>query len=251
MSMISGSDLRALGQEVFIFEVEGTIPGTTGKQAAKFKTNAELYADGHIPGASFLELAKLAEPGAPFANTRPTSATALAGILGQLGLSSTADRIVLYTRRPQHPKAHAGVGVMWTTRIWWVLQSWGFENVSILDGCVHTAWEGELKAGVETYPAKTFDQSSLVDHSELKVETAEIAAVAATSAKDIELLDSLPNWPNTGERYGRSGHITGAISADFYGVTDKESGAFTIKTVDEIKAYFSSRFDPSKPLIAY
>ena len=64
-------------------------------------------------------------------------------------------------------------------------------------------------------------------------------------------MDSLPNWPNTGERYGQNGHITGAVSADFLGVTDQETGMFTITEKSEIDKYFNDRFDLSKPLIAY
>ena len=118
------NNLVHTGEHPYIFEVEGTIPGTTAGQASKFLTSHEQYIAGHIPTATYLPLEKMAEPGAAFPNTRPTSAEAFGAILGQLGLRSTSDKIVLYTRRPQHPKAHAGVGVMWATRVWWVLQSW-------------------------------------------------------------------------------------------------------------------------------
>mmetsp|Transcript_40743 Transcript_40743/g.79719 ORF Transcript_40743/g.79719 Transcript_40743/m.79719 type:complete len:254 (-) Transcript_40743:493-1254(-) len=253
MSMISGAELQKLlsstSERVRIFEVE--FPPNLQKHLSEAKTSAQLYEDGHIPGASFLQLERLQEPTAALPHTRPTSASALATLFGHLGLHSTNDRIVLYARRPPHPKAHAGFAMMWATRIWWVLQSWGFDNVSILDGCMHSAWQSELTQGVEEYPARSFEQSSLKDRSSLKAETAEVAAVAATAAKEIGLLDSLPGWPNTGEAYGRAGHIAGAVSADFSGVTDEQTGEFTLKRTGEIRSYFESRFDLSKPLVAY
>lgn len=130
---------------------------------------------------------------APFANTRPSDKNKLAAALGRLGLRSTADQIVLYSRGPGLAPPAAGeaggrvaTGMMWATRCWWVLWSWGFENVSVLDGG-YERWQADGRpitaTGPLTHPPMTFDTATLVNNA------------AAKAGKDevLELVDKLAN----------------------------------------------------------
>ena len=121
------------------------------------------YTEGHIPSASFLEGGiALAEPGALYANTRPTDAVAFGASLGRLGIRSADDFIVLYSRgeaEGESSGARVASGMMWATRCWWVLRSWGFTRVAILDGGVES-WVREGRAvvgGTQALPPATFD----------------------------------------------------------------------------------------------
>ena len=61
---------------------------------------------------------------------------------------------------------------MWAARVWWVLQSWGFDNVSILNGWFHSSWAAAglpVTIGQESYAPQVFDHSSLIDRKELVV----------------------------------------------------------------------------------
>ncbi|GAA0997449.1 sulfurtransferase [Subtercola frigoramans] len=86
---------------------------------------------GHIPSAEFADLIDdFSDPGAPFAFTKPTAAqfeTAAATV----GVRASS-RVVVYD---------SGRG-QWAARVWWLFRSFGFDNISVLDGGF-TKWTAE------------------------------------------------------------------------------------------------------------
>ncbi len=99
---------------------------STGRQARK------EFVQGHIPGAHFLDLDEAAQPGAALSHTLPSPAH-LAHILAKLGIVQD-ETIVLYDNAGMAPSARA----------WWMLKTFGIENVYVLDGG-QAAW---LAAGI-------------------------------------------------------------------------------------------------------
>ena len=104
--------------------------------------DAEGFAAAHIPGATFVDVGgrlsrqdqRTAE-GALLHNMLPTSAQ-FATELGAAGVSDES-HIVLYS----------STKVMWATRVWWMLRSFGFRGeLSVLDGGLKawTAAGGEV-----------------------------------------------------------------------------------------------------------
>ena len=216
------------------------------------KATNESYTKCHIKGASWVDIAIITDPTSKVAPVdRPTDPAVFGKLLGELGLSDTSETIVLYAREPKDGSGHAGTRVMWVTRAWWTLWSWGFTNVMLLDGCFEAAWRSSgnpVSEGDEKYPPKTFNVESLVDHGKAtRVSTDEMVKVAESG--DTQILDSLPGWPHTAGRWDIKGHIKGAANVNFIEITDPATGAFMEK--EPFKAYVEKSFDLSKPIVAY
>ena len=221
------------------------------------------YTAGHIPSASFLQGGvALAEPDAPYANTRPTDAAALGASLGRLGISSADDFIVLYGRGPSEGESLGGrvaSGMMWATRCWWVLRSWGFTHVAVLDGGVER-WIGdgrEVVTGTHAHSATEFDVSSLRDHAKMaatKETVLERVRSIESGDSSVVLLDSLPTssyegtGPTTGGR--RSGHIPGAVSLPYIDLFDDDTGLF-LPEPKLREAFADVGIAPGVPVLAY
>ncbi|MEH3102502.1 MAG: sulfurtransferase [Sphingomonas phyllosphaerae] len=92
------------------------LPGEAPRDAAAD------FAAGHIPGATFMDLAGFNAPDAPLPSTMPDAAH-FAAQGGRLGLRSD-DRIVLYDDAPHRTAARA----------WVMLRAFGFTDVVLLDG---------------------------------------------------------------------------------------------------------------------
>jgi thiosulfate/3-mercaptopyruvate sulfurtransferase len=92
----------------------------------------EDWAAGHIPGSAFADLIdQLSEPHDSLSFTFPSPRRFAAG-MSALGVED-GTAVVVYDR----------TSTMWATRLWWLLHTYGFENVAVLDGGL-AAWEGEL-----------------------------------------------------------------------------------------------------------
>ncbi|MFK3891644.1 sulfurtransferase [Sphingomonas sp. NPDC079357] len=117
------------------------LPGEPPRDAA-----AEFNA-AHIPGATFMDLAAFAEPGAPLPSTMPAPAH-FANLAARLGLRRDA-RIVLYDDAPHRTAARA----------WVMLRAFGFTDVALLDGGL-AKWRVEerpLTQGALTPVSTTID----------------------------------------------------------------------------------------------
>ena len=81
------------------------------------------YETAHIKGAAFFDLQnELSNPDSPYRFTLPEYAD-LAGRFAEKGVGNDT-RLILYSRS----------GNQWSTRIWWMLRSVGFDNAAILNG---------------------------------------------------------------------------------------------------------------------
>jgi len=86
---------------------------------------AREYAEGHIPGARFVDLhLQLADPSIPDAGRHPLpSVAAFTELLGSLGITA-GTRVVAYD----------SAGGATAARLWWMLRSIGHGQVCLLDG---------------------------------------------------------------------------------------------------------------------
>lgn len=117
------------------------LPGEAPRDAAAD------FAAGHIPGATFMDLAGFNAPGAPLPSTMP-DATHFATQAGRLGLRPDA-RIVLYDDAPHRTAARA----------WVMLRAFGFTNTALLDGGL-AKWKAEgrpLEQGASAPAPTTVD----------------------------------------------------------------------------------------------
>jgi thiosulfate/3-mercaptopyruvate sulfurtransferase len=103
------------------------------------------YAEGHIPGAVWLDNNDIRMPKRPptFLPTPPE----FAALMARLGISNQT-RVVAYDER----------GGIYAARLWWILNHYGHANVALLDGgwTKWTADKRESSTAVPTPAATTF-----------------------------------------------------------------------------------------------
>ena len=79
------------------------------------------YADGHVPGAVWLDNNDIRNPKRP--PTFLPTPEEFAALMGRLGISDTT-RVIAYDER----------GGLYAARLWWILNYHGHTNVALLDG---------------------------------------------------------------------------------------------------------------------
>ena len=208
--------------ELRIFDV-------TGMLTSKFVNLAEerSYNEGHIPGAVFLDIAgrdqALATPEASLPWTWP-STTLAAETLGRIGISNNS-RVILYAASP---RPGVDKGVMWATRCWWLMHSFGVD-CAILNGGFEkwVAEERPVSKEMSQYPATTYQ----IEAEALGRVATKVDVLSALNDQDTCIVDALPPESYAGERevgYGEGkgkGHITGAVNVPMDSLLD-DSGVF-------------------------
>lgn len=204
-----------------------TLPG-----AAKQDPRAE-YAEGHIPGARFLDLDTLVDAADPLPSMLPPRAV-FEERMAALGVTADS-RILLYDNSPHHTSCRA----------WWVLRMFGVE-AAILDGGI-AKWKAEgrpLEAGIPTASPGTFQTGA----AKGKVRT--LAEIKTTSE---QIVDARSMARFTGEEPDPrpdcgSGHIPGSKSLTYSRLFNPDR---TWKPLDAIRAEFTGAgIDLDKPLVA-
>ncbi|MCX5337207.1 sulfurtransferase [Streptomyces sp. NBC_00140] len=161
------------------------------------------YAEGHIPGAVYVDLdSELAAPPSPEGGRHPLPPIDV--------LQAAARRWGIRSGRPV--VVHDDLGNTAAARAWWLLRNAGVSRVTLLDGALG-AWRAAglpLESGI---PADPEPGDVLLEPGELPVTDADGAAELAATGL---LLDA-----RAAERYRgevepvdpRAGHIPGAVSA--------------------------------------
>ena len=107
----------------------------------------ELYLEGHIPGASFLDVERelSAPPGGPDGGRHPLpSSEDFAVAAGRAGIGDGVF-VVAYDQGMNGGAA----------RLWWLLRHFGHDDVAVLDGGIGV-WRGPLRSGEEDLEAHEF-----------------------------------------------------------------------------------------------
>jgi thiosulfate/3-mercaptopyruvate sulfurtransferase len=183
----------------------------------------ELYLEGHVPGASFLDLeADLSAPPATPGGRHPLpAADDFARVAGAAGIGPGVF-VVAYDQGMNGGAA----------RLWWLLRHFGHDDVAVLEGGIG-AWLGPLRAGEEEVePAEFVPRAGAHD----VMEAEELAARLGDPS--LTVVDSrLP------ERYRGevepidpvAGRIPGAVNAPY-----TEPLPETLADAQEIVAYCGS-----------
>jgi thiosulfate/3-mercaptopyruvate sulfurtransferase len=106
----------------------------------------ELYLDGHVPGASFLDVERelSAPPASPGGRHPLPAAGDFARAAGAAGIGPGVF-VVAYDQGMNGGAA----------RLWWLLRHFGHDDVAVLDGGI-AAWLGPLRAGEEDVETAVF-----------------------------------------------------------------------------------------------
>ena len=197
------------------------------------------YEKAHIPGSAFADILNdLSNTDSPHQFTLP-SATSFARAMGALGIGE-GTRVVLYD----------ATYTMWATRVWWMLQAFGFENAAVLDGGL-TAWRAAggpvTDAPVVLKPTKF--TAVLQDGWFVVTEDVQVAIADPGSTC---LIDALMFNMYTGAQapYSRPGHIPGAINVPAVAVVDPDTRLFIGE--DKQREHFAPALsDPEQAVITY
>jgi thiosulfate/3-mercaptopyruvate sulfurtransferase len=195
------------------------------------------YAEGHIPGAVFMNLEDLVDTQAPVENTLP-SAEKFSSRMRELGLGD-GSRIVLYDDS----------AVKTSARAWFMLRLFGAGNVALLDGGI-AKWTAEgrpLATGVESLRQRHY--TTWVDQAQLR-DKAQVLANVASRAEQVVDARGAPRFtgasPET--RPGlASGHIPGALNLPYTNLFNADG---TWKQPPALREVFASAgVDLARPVV--
>lgn len=102
------------------------------------------YAEGHIPGAVFIDLDEISDDESPFPHMLPTPEE-FSSRMKQLGVGD-GHHVIVYD----------GAGLFSAARFWWMFKAMGHTNVSVLDGGLPrwVAMNQETESGTNTRPTR-------------------------------------------------------------------------------------------------
>jgi thiosulfate/3-mercaptopyruvate sulfurtransferase len=193
--------------------------------APPIDTHARYLAK-HIPGAVFFNIDELSDHSTSLPHMLPTP-EAFSRSMSALGVGNQMS-IVIYEQE----------GVFSAPRAWWMLRTFGAQDVYILDGGLR-AWieagfsthTGHVDRAPATFPAK-LNRSAVKDFAQIRQMIAEHAQVldARSSGRFTGILPE----PRPGIN---SGHMPGAINTPFTELV--EDGR--LKSADKLREYFTAR----------
>lgn len=206
-SNLADPALRVMDATVFL-HINQNGPGYTPE------SGRARWAEAHIPGADFVDLiGEFSDPqsAVPFTMPAPDRFAALAGAHG-IG-DNTA--VVIYS---------AG-SIMWSTRLWWMLRTVGFDNAGILDGGLEK-WRREarpLTAELTPHPAAT-----LTVRPRPRLWASRDDMLAAMQDPAVCTINALSPEVYRGDKnmYGRAGHIPGSHNVFYNALLDATSGTY-------------------------
>jgi thiosulfate/3-mercaptopyruvate sulfurtransferase len=187
----------------------------------------ELYVEGHIPGASFLEVERelSAPPGGASGGRHPLpTADDFAHVAGVAGIG--ADVFVIAYDQGMNGGA---------ARLWWLLRHFGHEAAAVLEGGLR-AWLGPLRSGEEEIAPAEFvphvreDDTISAEELEARLGSAGLVIVDARASEryrgEQEPIDPV------------AGHIPGARNLPFAGLDVVPDDL--VSTEDEVVVYCGS-----------
>ena len=195
------------------------------------------YADGHIPGAVWLDNNAIR-----IANRPPDflpSATEFADLMARLGISNKT-RVIAYDDR----------GGIYAARLWWILNYYGHANVALLDGG-WTKWtldQRPTNAVVPEVSRATFRPQP----GTVKVATADDVK-AAINKPGVKLVDARTQAEIEGKdlrNIKRGGYIESSVAVYWEDTLDPTTKTF--KTAAEIQKLYRDRgIQSSDEVITY
>ncbi len=194
------------------------------------------YRDGHIPGAVFFDIDKIADESSELPHTLPGPAH-FGEAVGALGIGD-GDTVVVYD----------SVGLFSVARVWWTFRIFGAKKVFILDGGL-PKWKAEgrpLEKGDTKRAARKFNAEMNVG----AVATLSDVRMAITD-DNTQIVDARSAGRFAGTepepRPGlRSGHMPGAFNLPYGQLI--ENGQLTSRSRIEA-AFKSAGVDLEKPII--
>lgn len=212
------------------------------------RTGRQVFREGHVPGARFFDLDKVADISSPYPHMLP-AAKVFQQAMEDLGVEKQ-DVLVVYDTKE--------LGIFSAPRVAWTLKAFGHASVHLLNNYKlyveqgYSVEEGEEEAvGKTKYPLPQLAKDKVVAFEEMKA----IAKDYNKEGKeDIDILDarSEGRWKGTDPepRPGlESGHIPGSTNVPVPELLDPTTKAYLSAT--ELRKVFESKgVDPRKHIIS-
>jgi len=213
-------NVRLLECTVYLQPTDGPFPYRVESGRAK-------WAEGHIPGAGFIDLQEeLSDRTAKLRFMMPPVAQ-FAEAMGRAGVGDGV-RVILYDRAVN----------MWAARIWWMLRAFGFDNAAVLNGGFKK-WTVEgrpVSTDAGTRPARTFTARPrpglIADKSGV------LAAIGETGSCVLNALSEEQHRGVGGTSYGRPGRIKGSVNVVARDLVDPATHAYL--PADVLRAQFQA-----------
>jgi thiosulfate/3-mercaptopyruvate sulfurtransferase len=190
--------------QLVLLDVRGEVRVETdahGVQRAEYVGLPDVYAEGHIPGAIFVDWTRDIVDAENPVPAQLASFAQLESVFGACGIGEGV-AVVAYD---DHPSSQ------FATRVWWALRCCGHDDVRVLDGGWRR-WLAEgrpVETGTASNPPRRFTARP---RPELRVEAEDVAAMLGDPGT--VLLDARDTAQYSGavRRGSRGGHIPGARS---------------------------------------
>jgi thiosulfate/3-mercaptopyruvate sulfurtransferase len=194
---------------------------------------------GHIPGAGFLDIqGEFSDNAIKLRFTMP-SADHFSAAMSRHGVGE-GTRVILYC---------AG-GIMWATRLWWMLRAFGFDNAAVLDGG-WDKWRAEDRP-VSTEPC-AYTAAKFIARPRPGMIVDKQQVLAALGNPGTVIINALSPDLYSGKgpsRYGRPGRVPGSVNVPAGSLLDSETKALVSLT--EARAKFDAAgVQESKDVICY
>ena len=185
------------------------------------------YDKEHIPNSDFIDILDISLENSTFAFMMP-DIKIFNKVMSDKGINDDT-HVVLYSRE----------NIQWATRVWWMLKSVNFHNVSILNGGFDK-WKLEnrpLSNRPVQYPKSTFNGTFQENYFCTKEEVLD-----NITNKNTIIINALRKTLHNGNEkinYGRPGHITNSINIPSVDLIDKNT--YLYKPLNELKDIFKSK----------
>lgn len=201
-------------------------------------TGMQDYENGHIPGAVFWDIDRIADVDTALPHMLP-GAIAFEGHMRDLGIANS-----------HHVVVYDNVRMMTAPRVWWMLRAFGHENVSVLNGGL-LKWNAEKRATTRKFPEPKSVEFKAVLNPEMvsslervlgTLDSMEEQVLDARSAGRFCGKDAEPR-PDC-----RSGHIPGSLNLPFNELIDPTTGLF--HPVEQLRLRFQQAgIEADRPVI--
>ncbi len=197
------------------------------------------YDAAHIPGAAFIDLQGELSDNTTKLRFMLPPAEQFAAVMSRCGVGE-GTRVVLYSAD----------GIMWATRVWWMLRAFGFDNAAVLDGGWEK-WQAEgrpVSAEPCTYPPATFIPRPRPGLFIGKEQVG--AAIKDTNTVIVNALPAELHRGTSPSRYGRPGRVPGSVNVPAGRLLDRNTKTF-VPLADASAKFTTAGVERSKNVICY
>lgn len=197
------------------------------------------FADGHVPGAVYVDLDEISDLSSPYINMMCDEKT-FARVMGGLGIGDDT-HVVVYD------------GNYVSARLWWMFRHFGHDKVSILDGG-WARWKNESRP-IETGPARPRAAKAFTANAQQGDIVVVKDVLAALSNGSAQVVDARPKGKfdgtePTGYPGVLPGHMPGAVNIPWAQLFIAGEERRFIAPDAFRKLLADKGVDPDKPVIA-